>query len=258
MKLWKIVPILCCCFTFAYAAEGTKLTKKQAEQKSEAIDKSHWDGSNATLGLNTNTGNTNTATANAGFNLLYKNDPWSNVANLGILWGRANGEVNKQKFTFVDQANYSFRKANKSFFFMNGDFTADRFSPYRFVFVGSAGYGRDLYRSKAFILSAQAGPGWRRNQVQITREDSSHIILVTQANMTWNISDKGQLTELLRYDIGAPFDYLQTITAFTNKIVGNLAVQISFELDYYSQIPPMSTFTQKVDTISAVSLVYNF
>ncbi|MDF1655394.1 MAG: DUF481 domain-containing protein [Coxiellaceae bacterium] len=251
--------LLVCCLLPAMAApEGTKLTKKQAEQKSEAIEKSHWDGSSASLGANANTGNTRTATINAGFNLLYNNDPWSNTANLAVLWGKADGSVNKEKFTAVDQLNYSFHKQDKSFFFMNGDFTADRFSPYSYVFVGSAGYGRDLYRSQKIVLSAQAGPGWRRNEVRVDGDPNSHVIIVTQANFLWNVTDKGVFTELLRYDIGAPFDYFQTITAFQNKIIGNLAIQVSFELDYYSKIPPNSTFTQKTDTISAVSLVYNF
>ena len=259
MLRWILLPILLFCTLSVLAApEGTDLTKKQAEQKSKAIEKSHWDGTNASLGANANTGNTRTATINAGFNALYKNDPWSNTANFAVLWGKADGSVNKEKFTAVDQLNYSFHKENKSFFFMNGDFTADRFSPYSYVFVGAAGYGRDLYRSTKLVLSAQAGPGWRRNEVRENGDPNSNIIIVTQANFKWNVTDKGVFTELFRYDIGAPFDYLQTITAFQNKIIGNLAVQLSFELDYYSKIPPNSTFTQKTDTISAVSLVYNF
>lgn len=259
MRRWISIGALCwCCSGVALADEGTTLTPEQAKQKAQAVEKSPWDGTSASMGANVSTGNTRSAVANAGFNLIYAKDPWSNTFNLAALWGRANGSTNKEKFTAVDQMNYSFHKENKSFFFTNGDFTADRFSPYTYVFVGSAGYGRDLYRSEKFELSAQAGPGWRRNEVREDQDTDDHVILVMQSNMTWNITDKGSLTELLRYDYGAPFDYFQTITAFQNKIIGNLAVQISFELDYYSKIPPMSTFTQKTDTISAVSLVYNF
>lgn len=258
MKRWLSICTLCLCCSGVALGKGAISTAAQTKEKAQAEEKSPWDGTSASLGVNVSTGNTQSAVANGGFNLVYVKDPWSNTLNLGVLWGRADGSTNKEKFTAVDQMNYSFHKENKSFFFTNGDFTADRFSPYTYVFVSSAGYGRDLYHSEKLELSAQAGPGWRRNMVRVDQDTDNHVILVTQANMTWNITNKGSLTELLRFDYGTPFDYFQTITAFQNKIIGNLAVQISFELNYYSKIPPMSSYTQKTDTISAVSLVYNF
>lgn len=257
----KRVVFILCLLLFSgglVAKEGTGLTPEQAKQKAAAEGRSSWDGTSASLGANLNTGNTRSSTANGGFNLVYNKNPWSNVLNLAALLGRANGVTNKEKYTAVDQMNYSFHKENKSFFFTNGDFTADYFSPYTYVFVGSAGYGRDLYRGHRFEWSAQAGPGWRRNRLRSEKDTDNHFILMMQTNLTWNISDKGSLTELLRYDVGAPYDYIQTISAYQNKIIGNLALQLSFELDYYSRIPPNTSFTSKTDTISAVSLVYNF
>jgi putative salt-induced outer membrane protein len=219
---------------------------------------SSWDGSSASLGANMNTGNSPSSTVNGGLGLIYNNAPWSNALNLAVLLGRASGITNKEKYTAVDQLNYSFSKEYKSFFFMNGDLTIDYFSPYSHIFVGSSGYGRSLYRSARFELSAQAGPGLRRNRLRATHDIDNHIIIVTQMNGVWHITDKGAFTEMIRYDMGAPFDYLQTITAFQNKIIGNLALQVSFELDEYSVIPPNTNYTSKTNTISSVSLVYNF
>ncbi len=260
MSLKKIAAIcvLAWAATYAVAEEGVKLTPEQAKQKALAEERSPWDGSSATLGANMNTGNAPAATINAGLRLAYLKDPWSNVLSLAALLGRANGITNKQKYTAVDQMNYSFSQESKSFFFKNGNLTGDYFSPYSYGVVGSAGYGRSLYRSERFELSAQAGPGWRSNRLRTDSDRDDHVILTTQGNLVWNITDKGALTELVRYDLGAPYDYLQSITAFQNKIIGNLAMQVSFELDYYSKIPPNTNYTSEINTISAVSLVYNF
>lgn len=219
---------------------------------------SYWNGTNVALGFNMNTGNTDTSSLNATGNILYKNKPWSNAAHLGAQWGRSNGVLNKQKYTAVDQLNYNFQRNDRSFAFMNGDFTSDYFSAYRYVFVGSAGYGRDFYRSDAFVWSAQLGPGLRRNEIRSDDDSNNHIIAMAQTNLRWNITDKGTLSQMLRYDYGAPFNYLQSVTSFQNQITGHIAIQASFEVENYSKIPPNSSNTKKTDTVTTLSLVYNF
>lgn len=227
-------------------------------KKDEVAAKSPWDGSNASFGFTWNTGNTNNKTINGSFNLIFKKDRWSNTANLGVQWQASNGVTSKDKYTLVNQTNYSFNKSLSSFVFGNLNYTMDHFSAYNYVVVAAAGYGRNIIKTPTFLFSAQAGPGLRHNKVREDGNINNNFVVTTQANMTWNITKAGTITETARYDWGQPYDYFQTVTAFTNKIIGNLAMQLSFELDYYSSIPPMSSNTKKTDTTTALSLVYNF
>jgi putative salt-induced outer membrane protein len=223
-----------------------------------AAPKSPWDGSNASTGFTMNTGNTVSKNLNASLNVQYKKERWTNTSNAGLQWQTSSGVTSKDKYTFTNQTNYSFSQSQKSFVFMNVNLTIDHFSPYNYVFVGSSGYGRDIVKTPTFLLSAQLGPGYRRNKQRDDDLINNHFVLASQGNMSWNITKAGTLTEMARFDWGQPFDYFQTVTAFTNKIIGNLAMQASFELDYTSSIPPSSSQTRKTDTITSLSLVYNF
>jgi putative salt-induced outer membrane protein len=220
--------------------------------------KSVWDGSNATVGFTMNTGNTQSKNFNGSVNLQYKKNRWTNTAYVSMQLQKSEGVLSKDKYTANDQVNYSYNKAQNSFIFGNLDATMDHFSAYKYVLVTSAGYGRDIIKNDDITWSAQIGPGWRRNVVREDDTPTNRFIITTQTNVAWSLTKAGTLTETARFDYGKPYNYFQTVTAFTNKIIGNLAMQVSFELDYYSAIPPMSSNTKKTDTTTALSLVYNF
>lgn len=229
------------------------------EKPNTVINDDHWDGSNASLGLNINTGNTQVLDVNAGLYLNYTKNQWNDTTQLTAQFGKNNGVVNKAKYYVQSQLNYNFNHTFSNFIFVNGAWTKDQFTPYEYQLVLSTGYGRDLIKSQHFILSVQAGPGFRRYKDNDSKTQDNHYVMATITDIKWHITAAGILTQSIRYDFGRPYNYLKAITAYTNKIIGNLAVQISFTLEYYSRLPPHRTINaKKMDTTTNIAIVYNF
>lgn len=220
-----------------------------------------WDGSNALIGYVRNTGNTSSSSINLSTNVLYKKTTWQNTFLGEFQYGKQDGRSNRQYYHFNDQVQYFLdpTKKNNNFLFLNGDSVITRFGPYRYQMVYAAGYGRQLVNNKTFQLSAQAGPGYRRNKKnQAGSKISGTAVLTTQANATLMLGKWGTLTQSARFDFAKPYNYLQATTALTNKIWDHVAIQLSYQISYYSQIPSGSTNTKKLDTVTNISLVYNY
>lgn len=232
--------------------------KKSKSCKDKKAPPSAWEGSNASLGIIVNTGNTDTSNVNTGVVIKYKRRRWSDHFQGSAQFGRDSGAVTKEQYFAQNQMNYRFSDSFKQFIYANGNITVDRFSPYNYQSVFSMGYGRDLVEGKAFKLSVQAGPGFRLSEDRDDGESHRNLVLSTQLDASWQITKNGQLTEALTYNVGSPFNYLKSVTAFINKITKNIALQISFAVAHYSSIPPGSTLTKKTDTTTSISVVYNF
>lgn len=232
-----------------------------AKCKKKAKGPTPWDGSNALVGYVRNTGNTNSSSINLSTNVLYKKKTWQNTFLGEFQYGKQDGKSTRQYFHFNDQIQYFLdpTKKNTNYLFTNGDTVLTRFGPYRYQMVYAAGYGRQLFNNKTFQLSAQAGPGYRRNKKnQAGSKISGTAVLTTQANATLVLGKWGTLTQSARFDFAKPYNYLQATTAITNKIWEHVAIQLSYQITYYSQIPDGSTNTKKLDTVTNVSLVYNY
>ncbi len=235
-----------------------KKTTKASATSSTAKPTSHWAGSNAQLGLVLNTGNTESTNFSSGINLLYKRGSWANTAQLQLQLNRSQGLLTKERYYAADQAQYSFSKQRKNYVYGNVNFTDDQFSPYEFQVISSVGYGRDLIKTARFTLNVQAGPGLRFDDIRSQAKNQKNFIVYTASNITWQVTKSMKFTEQLQYTLGNPYNYLQSVSAITNKLIGNLALQVSYTLQYYSEIPLDSTNTKKLDTTTNLALVYNF
>lgn len=258
-QVFIVTMFSCLLSTVVYAAKQPAI-KKSKQVSSKATEKSSWDGSKIQFGLSSSTGNTESENYNTQINIDYTKYRWTNAFQANNWFGKSDGNVNQEKYFFQDQINYSFNdNANiDNYVFVSGNWTFDRFSPYKYQSVYALGYGRDWVKTDRLVLNTQIGPGYRRNKERDTGLIEANYILTTQAGIRWFITKTGALSETVRYDIGRPYDYLKSVTAFTNKIVGNLAVQISYTVEHYSSIPANSTNTHKTDTTTNVALVYTF
>ena len=219
---------------------------------------SAWHGSNASLGVIVNTGNTETSSINAGVNVKFKFRRWQNAFQATGQFGSDSGVTTKEQYFAQNQLNYNFSHSFKQFVYANGSITVDYFSPYNYQAVTSLGYGRDIIKSPCFQLSIQAGPGWQNYRDRDDDEVHNAFVFATQTNVVWEVTRNGKLTEELTYNVSRAFNYLKSVTAFTNKITRNIALQISFTVSHYSEIPPDSTQTKKTDTTTSIAVVYNF
>ncbi len=248
--------------TIAIEAQDTQHFKIAQPSALNKPHKSPWAGTQVSLGLVINTGNTNTTNVNAGAVINYAKGPWNNNAQATAQWGRDSGVLTKEKYFLQNQLSYLFGKAQRNYGFVNGTGTADEFSPYEYQAIVAAGYGREVFKTDKFNLKLQSGPGFRRNVQKKTTLGPSKVmngaVLSSEAKLAWQVTKSGQFSEDLRYDYGSPYNYMRSVTAFTNKIIRNIAMQVSLTLDRYSKIPAGSLNTKKLDTTTSLALVYTF
>lgn len=256
----KKITALCALVTLLAITSVTFAHKVDKSEAATAAHESAWDGSNAQVGYVSNQGNTNSSMLNLGTTVKFKHVRWDNTFQGQFQYGKEENQLNKQYTSLFDQANLNLNNTgtHDNFLFANGNAIFTKFGPYACQTIYAIGYGRDWIKSQHFTLSAQLGPGYRRNRQQESKKASSTLAGTMQVNSSILLSKYGTITQSLRYDIATPYNYLQAVSAFTNKIVGHVAVQISYTITHYSRIPPTSTNTKKTDTVTNISLVYNF
>ncbi len=219
-----------------------------------------WKGSHIKLGLLINTGNTNTTDISAEIKLHYKDGYWTNTSVFAADFSRDSGETTAENYHVKDQLQYAFSQQRKSYIYGNVELTQDRFSAYEYQNMASVGYGRDIVKTKQWYLSMQAGPGVRYYQVDGSDESDTDLVFDTKANLAWHINKNLVFKQDVQYNVGfeGAYDYLESTTSLRDKLLGHLAMDLSYKVQYYSKIPPGSTNTESVDTITKLALIYSF
>jgi len=217
-----------------------------------------WRGSQVQLGLNLNTGNTDAADLNGELNLDYAKNHWENALDLTAEYAKAQSVLNKKKYTANNQVKYGFDKTRRHFLFLRGGLSEDHFSPYSYQSIAAFGYGRDLINRPGILLSVQAGPGYRNDKVRGSGDVEERFIGTLQVNAKVQFNKNCFFTEVLQYDSGPPFNYLDSKSSFSSFFMRHWALKLAFNAEYYSRIPPRSSHTEKLDTTTTVALVYNF
>jgi putative salt-induced outer membrane protein len=219
---------------------------------------SKWDGSSANFGLNVNTGDTKTKELNMGSILQFTARKWSENLNLNYQLAYTDNTQTKGIFNGTDNVNYYFSEDKKTFVAGNINVISDVTSTYRYTVVGSTMYGRTLHNTKRFTWDIQVGPGMRYNAPHVGYESYTRPVAVFLSNFTLGLKNWGALTENLRYELGRPYNYFQTTTNITNKLYGHLALQLSFQLNHYSELTQHVKASALTNTTTTASIVYNF
>lgn len=253
MKQWLSLLFISALCTYGLAsAEDCK--------KDDQSHKNAWDGTNVQLGYIFNTGNTKSLSFNVATNIIYNQEAWQNTFLGEFQYAEQNGVANRQYFHLNDQAQFDIHETErmKDYIFVNGDSVMTRFSPYDYQTSLAGGYGRTLFNTDTFTWKAQAGPGVRYSKLQGSNQTDTDLMFMLQTDASLKLGKWGTLGQSIRYELASPYNYLLATTSLTNNITGHIAIKGSFTLTNYSEIPSTSTKTIKTDTVTNISLVYNF
>ena len=81
------------------------------------------------------------------------------------------------------------------------------------------------------------------------------MIVRASAAYQWLISDTAKFTQTVSTEVGSDNTKSRAESALTATISGNLSMKLSVKLDHNSDVGPG---VEKLDTETAVTLVYNF
>ena len=210
-----------------------------------------WSGS-ATLGYLATSGNTENSTLNSGFALGFEAGKWAHLFEATAVNAVENEATISEAYTAGWKSERNLTDAD--FVYGRLGWRTDRFGGYDTQVSESVGYGRRLVNTDKHKLNAEIGLGARQSELQDgTKEDE--MIGTGGLYYTWLFSETAEFRQDLLVESGGENTYLESVSAVSAKLLGNLALVASFKVKHNTDVPAL---LEKTDTYTALSLEYVF
>lgn len=168
-------------------------------------------------------------------------------------------QVDADRFFTSLQSNRMFGKSKNSSFFMYVSYEDDRQTSFEFQSSIAAGYGSRYRHNDNLYADFEIGPGLSYNK-NLDGETDVDSILRLATNIEWTISESARFTQLLSSEVGADNTRSRGVSALTANINSRLAMRLTMTLTHNTTVAPIASgeYPQKLDTETAVTLVYSF
>ena len=143
---------------------------------------------------------------------------------------------------------------DKDFLFGRVSWRKDKFGGYDTQLSETIGYGRRLVDTDKHKLNAEIGAGARQSKLQDGTEEDETIF---RGGMyyKWLFSETAEFRQDLTAEGGEENTYIESVTAVSAKLLGDLALVASYTVKHNTDVPAL---TEKTDTYTALSLEYVF
>lgn len=205
------------------------------------------------LGLVVTTGNTRTKNLNVKGDVVYAPGRWHHELHASALNASTKGQTTAERYYATGKSQFNFTKYNYTFGQVNYD--NNRFSGFNYLVTETLGYGRNLIKRPALSLDVEAGGGLRQSRIIATGQAQNEGVAQASGNLAWNLTDKSTFSQELSSIIGQKRSVSRSVTSLKMQVVGNLAADLSYTIEYTSSVP--AGFV-KIFTQTSVTLVYNF
>ena len=212
---------------------------------------SPWTGK-ASLGYLATSGNTENSTLNTGFELGYTAGKWAHLAEAFAI------NASESEITSAEAYELRWKSERKltdhDFLFGRLQWRKDRFGGYATQFSQTVGYGRRLIENDKHKLNAEVGAGARQSESQLGFKDDETI---GRAGLyyKWQFSETAEFRQDLTTEVGEMNTYSESVTSISAKLLGDLALVVSYTIKNNSDVPLL---TEKTDTYTALSIEYSF
>lgn len=210
-----------------------------------------WDGK-ATLGYLATSGNTENSNLNTAVEVGYTTDGWEHRATAKAINATESEVTTAEAYDFGWKSKWHISEYNYLFGLLS--WRKDRFSGYDQQFSQAVGYGRRLLNSERHRLNAEVGAGARQSDLNDGTTENETVVR-GGLDYRWQISDSAEFRQDLIVESGGENTYLESVTALSAKIVGNVALVASYTIKNNSEVP---VATENTDTYTALSLEYTF
>lgn len=210
-----------------------------------------WSGK-ATLGYLATSGNTENSNLNAAFEVAYAANKWLHEFRAAAISASESDSTTAEAYDLGWRSERNFTETD--FLFGRLDWRSDRFSTYEKQFSQTVGYGRRVISGDTHNLSIEVGAGARQSDLA-DGSSESELIFRAGANYVWTLSDTSKFKQDLNIEAGEVNTFLESVTAISASLVGNLSLVASYTVRHNTDVLPA---TEKTDTFSALSLEYLF
>jgi putative salt-induced outer membrane protein len=206
----------------------------------------------ASLGYIATSGNTDSTSANAALSLLYELTNWRHAFDLSGIAASTDDAATAEAYLLTYEARRSFGEYN--YLFTALDYKRDRFSGFAEQVSETVGYGRRLIDRERHILDAGIGVGARQSELRDGTEENDSIVRGS-VDYLWTLSDTTDFEHALIVETGSTNTMTEARSALRARIVGDVALVLSYRIRANSSVPAGSAST---DRFTAVSLEYAF
>lgn len=212
---------------------------------------SPWSGK-ATLGYLATTGNTENTTMKMGFEVGYETGKWGHLLT-GAAINASEDDITTTEAYDVGWKS-EFNLTDRDFLFGRLSWRKDLFGGFDTQFSQSVGYGRRLIDNDKHHLNAEIGVGARQSDLQdgTTEEET---ILRGGMYYKWELSETAEFRQDLTAESGDENTYVESVTAISARLLGDLALVASYTVKYNTDVPAL---TEETDTYTAIALEYAF
>jgi putative salt-induced outer membrane protein len=223
-------------------------------QAADETDSSNgvWSG-NGTLGYTATSGNTDSKNLNAGLQLGYEISRWKHSLQVAVIWAETDGDKSADSKSARERTEYSL--SEKSYAFGQARYEDDKFSGYDYQASIVAGFGSRFIDSETQLLDLSVGAGYRQSKESESGGTEDGIIGTSDLKYEYRFNENATFSETALVESGSDNTYMQSETALTTRIQGNLSAKISYLVKHNSDVPDG---TDKTDKITSVSLMYEF
>lgn len=212
------------------------------------------------LGGSLQTGNNPATTVLGKFtsdlDINYLDNPWGYSYLLSGRRATARGIETARMARTHAEGRYLF--SPRTYLFTKINYVYNAYDVYDIVVRDSTGLGQILIKDERQKLTVEAGPGSTHQRIAGPDTWQNQFIGHAESNYLLHLSENAEFTQDVSVDVGSINTFVRAISGIKTSILSNVDLRLSFEIDYYSTIPPQSTNTKKTDTYTDIALVYKF
>lgn len=207
----------------------------------------------AALGYLSTSGNTDATNLNASLKISWDLDgPWKHDWTALAIRASTDDVTTAEAYAAGYKAQRDFSAT--SYLFASADWRQDEFSGYDRQVTQAVGYGRRLLDTPRQMLAVEGGAGAKQSDL-ITGEELDEPIVRGALDYLLTLSESSSFNQKLLIEQGDDNRYTESTSALKTRIVGNLALVLSYVIKNNSDVP---IGIEKTDRFTALSLEYAF
>ena len=218
------------------------------------------------LGLVLARGNTESQTVTAKADAVKESDAWKHQAGFSMLYSSAvddeTGEEEKtgDRYELHGQSDYKF--SERSYIFGSARYEEDRFSPYTYQGIVSAGYGYRFIDTETTKLSTEIGVGYRRTEDRDPPEaENGDTVGRGRIAYEQQITATTKIYDTFLVEAGSDNTYLQNEAGVQVTITDALALSVAYVVRHNTYVPPVAPPEREryhTDELITANLVFEF
>ncbi|HSN00241.1 MAG TPA: DUF481 domain-containing protein [Rudaea sp.] len=234
-----------------------------------------WSGSGE-AGLSIASGNTKSQNLNAKLDIKFNDEQWKDDFYLTALRNKANvasATGNNYDLTanrYEAGASLGYKLDERSYVVGAARYEHDQFSPYRYQYIVSIGYGYQILKNASDELAVEIGPGYKVVQpasytllpvdpqsppIKVTPDSDSNLVARGKLDYKHNFSDTVAFVDTFVVEAGSGNKFMQNDAGLAVKMSDKLALKVGYQVRHNSQV---EAGFKKTDGLFTTNLVYNF